>query len=350
MNRPELRVVHVPFDARNPYQPALAEALRPLGVSVQGQILRWHLFRQARGADVLHVHWTFALAKAPRWKFALRYPALAAQLLAIRLTGRRIVWTMHNVENHERHNRVRDWLASALIGHCANRVIVHGQSAARAAFRRFAIRPGKVSVIPQGNYIGMYSDTVSRADARRKLNLPERTPVLLFFGNIRPYKGVEELIDAFRRIDADAALVIAGRPSPGGIEGRVRDLARLDPRLRFYPGFVDDDQVQVFMNAADVAVFPYRDITTSAAVMLAMSFAKACLAPRLGALTEMLDEGGAFLYDNNRSCALESALRQALSAGGRLEAMGRRNRARAEQWSWSHIASATAAVYRGGLP
>jgi beta-1,4-mannosyltransferase len=346
-----MRALFFPVDRANPYQRSLAQHLAGLGVHIEGRRLRWRFPAETRHADVAHVHWTSALSTSEEWKFVLGYPSLGLQLILLRLRGQKVIWTVHNLEQHERSSRVRDWLISLLIGHLANALIVHGESAAKAVRRRLMVPRRKIAVIPHGNYIDCYPNEVGRGEARRRLDLGENDIVGLFLGHIRPYKGVEGLIEVFGGLKKDrVALVLAGRPINEEIERRVARLAERDRRVRFHPGFVEDDRVQLFMNASDFVVFPYRDVLTSGAVVLAMSFGKACVAPRLGCIADTLDEQGAFLYDPANPEGLASALRMALTAADHLSEMGRYNRRRAEQWSWDRIAAATLAVYEGRRP
>jgi glycosyltransferase involved in cell wall biosynthesis len=110
------------------------------------------------------------------------------------------------------------------------------------------------------------------------------------------------------------------------------------------PEKVDDARIQYFMNASDAVVLPYRRSLTSGAAVLAMSFARPCIAPRIGCFGEMLDERGAFLY---RRGGLRDAMEEAMRRRDELPAMGEYNRARAAAWSWDAIAARTLAVYSG---
>ena len=92
------------------------------------------------------------------------------------------------------------------------------------------------------------------------------------------------------------------------------------------------------MNAADVVVFPYRDVLTSGALLLAMSFGKACIAPRIGCMGDVLETSGGFLYDLSDENGLPDALARALQENNRLAAMGQRNLCQAEKWNWDHRA------------
>lgn len=346
-----LRCLHVPADRKNPYQRALGMALHSLGVRVQRRPFRWNLLAVMRRVDVLHIHWTSAVVDNPWWKFAMGMPWLALQLLILRVRRVRVVWTVHNLAAHESRRPVRNWLGSVLIGRLAQVVIVHGPSARESVARRFLIPRGKIAVIPHGNYLGLYPKVASRSAARVALGLGAESKVVLFLGHIRPYKGVEDLIEVFKNLgDPRAVLVIAGKPLNPAYQAQISRLSANHPQIRFFPGFVADARVGQFMSAADVVVFPYREVLTSGAVVLAMSFGKACVAARLGCIGDVLDENGGILYDPARRGALGRALAEALASPKRLEAMGQHNRAKAQWWSWPRVAAATAVAYAGVVP
>src|SRR5690606_40109602 len=108
---------------------------------------------------------------------------------------------------------------------------------------------------------------------------------------------------------ANAELVIAGAPLNAQVEKDVRDAAT-SQHVHLHPHFVPDAEIQVYMNAADAVVLPYHDVLTSGAVVLAMSFGKACIAARIGCIPDMLDDAGAILYDPDRSDGRREALKQ----------------------------------------
>ncbi|HOB32769.1 MAG TPA: glycosyltransferase family 1 protein, partial [Verrucomicrobiota bacterium] len=93
-------------------------------------------------------------------------------------------------------------------------------------------------------------------------------------------------------------------------------------------------------------VLPYKDVLTSGAVLLAMSFGRACIAPRLGTITDYLDDRGAFLYDANDPAGLSKALQEALEKSEQTETMGKHNLQKAEECSWNRIAQATVRLYQ----
>jgi beta-1,4-mannosyltransferase len=345
----QVAVAFVPFDSANPYQRELAKHLRPFGVTVEVEISLKDLAKRAwsasRVAEVVHLHWL------PRVQLGLLGPLRALifllRVLLLRATGRKIVWTVHNLYSHEVVNRrLERWVAMCLI-HLVSKVIVHSETAVQLVADEFCVeRHDKIVVIPHGNYVESYENVVGRHLARARLGLAEDSFVYLFLGNIRPYKGVRELIAAFRQMNAPSSvLVLAGRMLD---EAAQRDIERArdgDPRIRIDAGFVADQDVQLYMNACDVVVFPYLDVLTSGAVILAMSFARPCVATETGCIPDVLDARGAFLYNPERADPLRSALEHAYASRHRLPEMGAHNLTRARQWGWNRVAHETADVY-----
>lgn len=348
-----LRVAIVPRYRGNPYLTQLEEQLTRLGVRVGrfGQSASSTLKGLiTHRPHVLHVQWLDAFFVAASVPVALGKMALFfGAVLLLKLLGCRIVWTAHNLRDHENRNPKLDRLCTSFVVRHADAIIAHCQAAKRELVEEFAVRaPEKVVVIPHGHYCDAYPNTVSRAEARDALGVADGTTMLLFLGQIRPYKGVSALIDAFRTLDLEGAELF--------IVGQVRDERHLEtlqrkvhgqPGIRFEPVFVPDEQMQVYLNACDAVMFPYRDILTSGAVVLAMSFGRACVAPRLGCIPEALDERGAILYDPDDPGAFRSALAAAVERKADLAGMGEHNRRRAEEWRWDLIAKQTLAVYRG---
>jgi len=355
-----LRVLSLPdYSDNNPYQRLLAAALTAQGVrAVRGRpgprqpfpiVSAW---LRAGRPSVLHLHWTHEYLKGADGPTRLNRARFQGQLRLLRRMGVRIVWTMHNLGGHDggRHahetavHRDLVRLVDAVICHCAA-----ARDAAIAAYRLSAADAAKLHVIPHGHYMGTYPDTITRTEARERLALPARGPVLLFLGAVRGYKGTDDLVAAFRSIpDADARLLIAGRPKGAGIEARLGAAAAADPRIQLYLGFVPNADLQVWLRAADAMVLPFRDILTSGSAILALSFGRPVIAPALGCLPETVPPTAGILYDPDSPDALRDALVAALSAD--LVTLGDGALARAHELDWAPIATRTAELYRADLP
>lgn len=351
----QLRTVFLPQWYTNPYLTHLDHELRSLGVrsarfsqnplAVAVGILR------AR-PHVLHLHWLhpfYENRSKRRSRVRLAVSLMALRLL--RLMGVRIIWTAHNLGDHEAKGSSIDRDCTHFVARHAAAIIAHGESAKRRLLKELPIAdPERVFVIPHGHYINSYPNTVDRATARAKIDLPESSVVYLFLGQIRPYKGVLEMIEAFGKLESDdARLVIAGKPLSDADGDVVRRAAASDRRIKLSIGFVPDDDLQLYLGAADAVVLPYRDILTSGAAVLAMSFARPCVVPRLDCFTDLLDEEGAVFYDADRDDGLVGGLRDALRRRTELDAMGAHNLDLAQQWHWPGVARQTLDVYRFAL-
>ena len=349
-----LRSLFVPMDRINPYQDLLARHLSSLGgkvAMVRGSVFLPALLRWK--PHILHLHWLhyFFLAQGLT-KSLIKSVAFLAQLCLARLLGVKIVWTAHNLVNHERQRETLDRFFRGVVARFADAIIVHGASAGPAVAARCRIKDLRsFAVVPHGNYVDVYPNTQSRSTARGELGLAEDVPVMLFLGGIRPYKGVLRLVRSFKRMDPSggSVLLIVGPAYDRGLMARIQ--AEIDSQrgIRFLPGFVEPERIQTFMNAADLVVLPHREILTSGALVLAMSFGKPVIAPRLGCIPDMVDEQGSFFYDPDVEDGLLGAMLNAVEAIDRFPRMGAHNLERARQWGWQRVAGMTLDVYRRAL-
>ena len=348
-----LRVIFFPQWLDNPYQNLLAEHLEKLGVQLDNSsyssttLLLNSLARSK--PDVLHLHalHPFFLSSS-KTKSAIKLGVSLGQLVTLRLLGIKIVWTAHNLKNHENKYPTLDRIFTTLVVRLAHGIIAHGETAKQEVIKAFSLREiDKIFVIPHGNYFTYYENNLSRIEARKALNIPDTSLVLLFLGLIRPYKGVLEMIDAFRQLHQDGVqLVIAGKLADKELAELINQKVKDCSAIKFIPGFVADEQIQVYMNACDAVVLPYRDILTSGSIILAMSFSRACIAPRKGCIGDVLDDSGAFLYDPDMEKGLLQAMNHAIQHRTDLLQMGERNRQLAEQWGWNRVAEMTLHVYQ----
>ena len=280
--------------------------------------------------------------------YALRRRARLARLLrrlaAFQRDGGIVAYTVHNLEPHEEATRVEQWGSARLV--ClADVVHVHDESTAAELAARYG-RTAGVAVIPHGHYIGCYPNTLSRAEARDRLGLPPDTFVYACIGLLRPYKGLEELVPAFRSLpDAHLRLLLAGKPGTPEYGRTLAALAAGDARIRLDPQFVPPEEVQTYYNAADVCVLPYRQITTSGAALLAFSFGLPIVAPAIGAFPALVTPSRGVLYDPAQPAGLTVALMAAQQhdwQAARPEIL-----TWVRQFDWGEIGARLLAAYKG---
>ncbi len=275
-----------------------------------------------------------------RW---LRLRRLFGQLARFQRQGGRVAFTVHNLQPHEDAGFADRWGMTRIIRR-ADVIHVHDASTASALEARFGPCRGIV-VAPHGHYLMAYPNEISRGEARARLGLADETFTFVCLGLLRPYKGLEELIPAFRGLpEADVRLLLVGRPGEASYAEKLAVLAGDDPRIRLVPRLVPPEEVQVYFNAADVSVLPYRQITTSGAALLAFTFGLPIIAPAIGAFPNLVAGPRGILYDSSRPGALAAALAAAHQTDWR--------NARAEildwvkQFDWGKIGATLLAAYR----
>ena len=351
-----MKVLFLPdYSAANAYQRALAHGLEARGVTVSADptgsrrvLPIVEALRRHGRPDVIHIHWTEPYIAGGSSRVS-RVKAKRT-LLELRLAKRRgigLVWTAHDLFRHDKREDPNELAFMRSLFELADTVIVHCSAAADGLLQTLGVEASgraKIAIIPHGHYKGAYADDVSRDEARARLDLPAGAKVISFVGWVRSYKGVWELYEAFTKLDEpDARLVIAGQAVDGAYAARLTAAAKGDERIHLSLGFVEDDDLQLYLRAADVVAAPFLEIFTSGSVLLAMSFGRAVIAPRRGCVTDVLDEQGGILYDADDPQGLEGALRMAM--GSDLEAMGRHNEADLSRFDWDRVAEATADAY-----
>ena len=326
----------------NPYCDLLYRALAGAGVRIEdaAELSPSWIWRERRRVAVLHLHWPEFYYRGPKGAVTARdLAAFVFDVLLALALGYRVVWTVHNQLPHEAQkvDRFIYWFlrrTAQTVTHC---------EAARALLGPARREP---AVIPHGHYIGWYPDTLQREEARTRLGLQRGEKVLLCFGQLRAYKGVEDLLRAFQRVsDPKLRLVVAGRPASDADARLLGELVSSlgDERVQLHPRYVPDDEVQVFFRACDLVVLPYRSVLTSGAAMLALSFGRPLIVPRLGCLKELASQGCALDYEPEAPGALEEAIRIAARVDATL--LGQRARKTAEGLGWERIARAYMRVY-----
>jgi len=332
----------------NPYNAALYTALRELpGVRV-AEFGNRRLFLERW--DILHIHWPDApLNRAGGCGAALYSLWLIVRMLWAKLLGAKIVWTVHNLRSHHTaHPAVEKWLWRSfipLVDSCIH-LSRAGRELALATFPGLASKSH--SIIPHGHYRGWYPNDCDRKVSKLLLGIRAAGPVIAFVGQIKAYKNIQGLISAF--IEAGhpwAILVIAGRPADAGIEADLRAAAQKHPRIHCHFGLIPDDRMHLYLNACDLAVFPYREILNSGSAILALSFNRPALVPARGAMGELRQLAGpdwVYTYEGNLTGAvLLAALEKAAAAT-------HPTRCELSSLSWETIAAGTLAAYRATAP
>jgi glycosyltransferase involved in cell wall biosynthesis len=281
-------------------------------------------FRRRADADVIHYQW-------------LTVPGLDAKLLPPR---RPRVMTAHYVLPPRPSRRQ---LASARRAFGAmDAVVAHSEQGARRLREQVGLDPTRVRVIHHGSF-----DYLTRLPEEKPLP-PELAgaegPVVLFFGLLRPYKGIDTLLEAFRRID-DAELWIAGNPRME-VEPLRRLAAEAPGRVRFLTRFVEDAEIPAIMRRADVVVQPYRDAEQSGVLYAALAFGKPLVLSAVGGFPEVAEQGAARLVPPEDPASLAALLTELVDdKSARVELGKAASAAASGAYSWDEAARQTLALY-----
>jgi len=223
---------------------------------------------------------------------ALAYLAIITRL---RMAGTTVVWTVHNLSGHEQwHPRWAAWMWRRFTRRIDAYIALTAEGREAALLRYPNLRAVPGFVIPHGHYRDAYPREATREMARKVLGVPASSRVIAFFGTVRPYKNVPALVAAFRDVPGEEwRLIVAGQPWSAALRAQLRDAASQDPRILLFPAFVPRQQVQLYLRAADLLVFPYREVLNSGSALLALSFDRPVLIPERGAMAELRELAGA---------------------------------------------------------
>lgn len=302
-----------PNEDQNPYLQRMYSGLGPFGINVvDGARFNSSWLSQNKGlVKIIHFHWpSYYYSDPSLLRFTAKVGVFTARLVLARILGYKIIWTIHNLFPHEMNYRFLHFMARFSLAQICDAMLIHFEGA-RSDIKKHFFRQRRIYLVPHPNYIGEYPNSTTKGEARRYLGLSGKSFVYLVFGLMRRYKGLEEVIAAFKGISSpdqnQEVLVIAGNDS-SGVSGELRELIGDRKNIHLYPRYIPNDEVSMFFNAADAVVLPYRKVYTSGIAILALSFGKLVVAPRQGGLPELINDRVGLLFDD-RLYTLEDTMK-----------------------------------------
>ncbi|MGK2878981.1 MAG: glycosyltransferase family 4 protein [Solirubrobacterales bacterium] len=225
-------------------------------------------------------------------------------------------------------------------------VVVHSRHGRDVLIEALDVEAAKVHVIPHGVF-----EHLTRVPNPKPLP-PEfaavEKPVVLQFGLMRPYKGIDLMLEGFAAADPDAELWLAGaaRMDTDVLKTLASDLGIAD-RVRWIERFIGDDELGAYFERADVVALPYRQIDQSGVLFTALAFGKPLLLTRVGGFTEIADDHGAALaVAPDDLTAIARGLSELLGDAQARERLGAAAASLAEgEFAWSSIARRTLDLY-----
>ncbi len=292
--RPPLRIGYWPGASftHNSMIRTLCDALERRGATIVDVTRPWRL--HPKDIDLLHIHWPEQVfwSGGGHLRKAARITLTLAALARLRSAGVRVVWMVHNVRPHDAGAiKLLIWRLYVLGLKIFTQQYITLSPMTVPVVRRF-LRLSRKAVVVSVRHPS-YPGGSSRQAARARLGIAPDLRVYVFFGAIRPYKGIDSLLKAFEMLDdASARLIIAGEPSSPTVRTTLDAKAKRDPRIDLRLGYALEDTLMDIIDAADCVVLPFVDYLHSGSLIRALSQGKATITPETPFALDLRDELG----------------------------------------------------------
>lgn len=300
----------------------------------------WGIIKTAmiQRPDYIHFDWESSYYyRRSLWMTLINIPFFMLQVYIARYVFNcKLVWTPHNIVPHDSEYLKIHRFCRRFFAHQMKWIRLFSELSVAEAAKEFKCDTNKFKIIPEGSYVGFYSNKASRIEARKYLNIANDKMVLLYTGFIKPYKGITELIECFKKnFGNDAVLIIAGKAINETYLETIKK--SINQHIILVDRFIEDDELQYFFNAADVVTLPFKKIENSGSVILAMGFRKPVIAPDMGALTDRLKNQPELLYKESLEESFEVLKKM---SSEKLEQIGENNFRELSKYKWADFAKA----------
>ncbi len=342
LNNPCVKFLNLRGDQR-PDASAAAKAFRL--ARYYERLIRYAATSEPR---ILHILWNNKFELFDRTLLMFYY----------RVLGKRVVLTAHNVNAAKRDHRdsLMNRISLRIQYNLCDRIFVHTARMKDELSKGFGVTGKKVRVIPFGINQTVRETGLSSAEARGRLGIGADEKVVLFFGQIAPYKGLAYLISAFCGLVSDEQryrLIIAGKPkwtgdywtevkrtiAEAGVGGNITE------RIEHIP----DEETEVFFKAADLLILPYTDIFQSGVLFLGYNFGLPAVVTDVGSLADDVVEGKTgFVCKPKDASGLSEAIKRYFASPLFHDLDRQRSLIKQfanERYSWSKVAAITSAAY-----
>jgi D-inositol-3-phosphate glycosyltransferase len=235
---------------------------------------------------------------------------------------------------------------------CVDAVVVHTERLAEQARAELHIQAPRLNVIARGDLGSLRGPELTRQEARARNGIGGCGPVLLFFGMIKPNKGLIHLLGAMPEVlqaFPDARLVIAGEPVENfdNYAAAIRRLG-IGHAVITRLGYVPDEDAGAYFHSADIIVLPHTEISLSGVAWVALGFGRPIVGTNVGGLPDLIEEGmNGTLVAPGSAAALSQAIIGMLGDRDKLERMGEHASELFEaRYSWARTADQTLDLYR----
>ena len=321
----------------NPYFRLLYGALADYGIEHRGEFQLNNVWLRTHAAelDAIHIHWPEHLWRLRERTRLRRIWWLIGFLRLARTFGIQRVWTVHNLPPHE--TQAADLPGLWLLAREIDVFVCHSVDVA-SRLRRW-LRPPRSSAIVLmrlGNYDGVYPPPQDPDRFAQSVGIPLNKPIVTSLGLLRAYKGLDVALEAARLLGPSVHLVIAGTPI-GDITELRQAVAASANHVTLIADRLSDQNVSNLLHLSEMMWLPYRRISSSSAVLLALTASRGVIASDLPFFREILEKapGAGRLVRASDPMALAEATRAYLKMPARERAAAARTLA--DQYDWDHV-------------
>jgi len=351
----------------NPYFRLFFDALEPYGIEFAGEFefdRRW-LFDNTEKVDAIQIHFPEILYRnymppllrklrrripgvsrilqwlsVPLWLYGAVY--LRRYLATAKRLGMRVIWTYHDEEPH-RGATLADRFAYRVLAKAADLIIFHSESGRNQYLANYP-HVAEMVLMPHGNYEGAYPAPRPREQVIRSLGLRPDLPMVCCVGSFRAGKGLDLAVSAVAKMAGRVQLVIGGRPSAVFDTKSLEASVAKQDSVVLLPRRLSDQEYADIVCASEAVLLPYREITTSGALLSVLSLHRSVIVSDIPFFREMLGESspGVSLVRLDRVEDLADAITSHLT----VPAMTREAAAKslADRFAWPSVIGAVGAA------
>ncbi len=337
-----MKVIMIP--AKHAYIQSLGEELNKEGIDVfymksfhystPYNLIQTILLRR-KEYNIIHIHWMFVFP----FNFAMKLYVKFAKML-----GYKVVWSIHDILPHDKHTK-RSKKKAIWFYNNVDYKFIHFKSNVKKLKDTLGVEEKNLKVIYHPSLEESYPNEISKEEARKMLGISTDKKVALCFGHIRWYKGVDIFLDAIKLLDDDFYGLIVGKPQDRDLYRKLKAESTGVKNVTLVPRRVDDQEVQIYLNACDVVVAPYRDITTSGIFSLAYAFSRPFISTDKGSISEVINHGKTgLIVKENTPENVANAIKRIFTMD--YEEMGNNAYVLSKKFSWSCLCKKTIEGYQ----
>ena len=277
-------IFNPPVNEENKYIEIMVAPLRKQGFIVHALDDFFSSKKHFQSIKLVHLNWFENVDDSSYRSAARSFARKMAVLSVIRMSGKKLVWTMHNRASHEKRTGWFSRTITRLLIRWSHKIVIHSKMSQEIIKKQYPEAVHKLIYLPHPDFIGIYGPVPEPTEPNEALPLR-----LLFVGAVKPYKNIELLIKVAAEFKEKVHLTIAGKPHSSTYGQTIKESAEAAGNVRLIPEFIPDHELPQLMKQCDLLVLPYdlNSSLNSGTVILAFSNKKTVICPEIGTIEDL---------------------------------------------------------------